>query len=204
MQRSPSVVFVDVGGVLATNGWDRTARRDAAEHFGFDWEEFQDRHDFVAHDFETGGLSRDEYLTRTLFYRDRPFTPDEVVAYMEQQTVPFEDTLSLVAELAGNDEVVLATLNNESRELNEYRIERLGLREHFAMFLSSCYLGVTKPEPEIYQLAIDITQHAPGECLFIDDRELNLECARLEGMQTHLFTDAADLRSELDAVGLLG
>ena len=71
------------------------------------------------------------------------------------------------------------------------------------MFLSSCYLGVSKPEPEIYRMAADITQRQPSECLFIDDRELNLECATLEGMQTHLFTTSATMRARLVDLGLL-
>lgn len=200
---TPRVILFDVGGVLATNGWDRQARHRASEHFGFDWEEFQDRHDSVAHEFETGSLSRPGYLERTLFYRDRDFSPNDVVEFMHRQTRPFDDSLAIAAELAATP-VVLATLNNESRELNEHRIEVLGLREHFSMFLSSCYLGVAKPEPDIYRLAVDVTQQAPEDCLFIDDRSLNVECARLEGMQTHLFEDAASLRDELTARGLLG
>ena len=101
------------------------------------------------------------------------------------------------------DRYLLATLNNESRELNEHRIETLGLHKNFSMFLSSCYLGVSKPEPEIYRIAIDVTQHSPDECLFIDDRSLNLECATLAGMRTIHFTDAAALRADLTTEGIL-
>jgi putative hydrolase of the HAD superfamily len=122
---------------------------------------------------------------------------------MKAQSAPFPDSLEVVAALAGTNTALLATLNNESRELNEYRIHLFGLDEHFSMFLSSCYLGVRKPEPEIYRLAVDITQHEPEQCLFIDDRALNLECATLEGMQTHLFTTAADMRFRLADLGLL-
>ncbi len=203
MQTTPGVILFDVGGVLATNGWDRAARRRAADAFDFDWEEFGDRHEFLAHDFETGRLDLDGYLDRTLFYRDRPFSKDDFVVFMKAQSEPYPDSLAIVAELAASERFLLATLNNESRELNEYRIEHLGLGEYFSMFLSSCYLGVSKPEPEIYRIAIDVTQHAPQECLFIDDRDLNLECATLEGMQTLHFTGAADLRIALDAEGLI-
>ena len=203
MSSRPQVVFFDVGGVLGTNGWDRATRQRAAAEFGFDWEEFQDRHDFVSHDFEIGRLGLDQYLDRTLFYRQRTFGPDEFMAFMKAQSEPFLDSLEVVAELAASNTAVLASLNNESRELNDHRIRLFGLDEYFSMFLSSCYLGVSKPEPEIYRMAADITQRQPSECLFIDDRELNLECATLEGMQTHLFTTAAAMRARLVDLGLL-
>ncbi len=122
---------------------------------------------------------------------------------MMGQTKPFPDSLAIVDEVAATARYLLATLNNESRELNEHRIETLGLSENFSMFLSSCYLGVSKPEPEIYRIAIDVTQHSPDECLFIDDRSLNLECATLAGMRTIHFTDAAGLRADLAKEGIL-
>ena len=203
MKSQIRVLLFDVGGVLATNGWDRAARRRAAGHFGFDWEEFQDRHDFVAHDFETGRLSLDGYLDRTLFYRERPFQRNDLVDFMKGQTQPFTESLGIVAELAASGRFLLATLNNESRELNEHRIQVLGLAERFSMFFSSCYLGVSKPEHEIYRIAVDVTQHAAAECLLVDDRSLNLECATLEGMRTIHFTGAADLRAELTSMGAL-
>lgn len=197
------VLLFDVGGVLATNGWDRVARRRAADQFEFDWEEFQDRHEFVAHDFETGKLDLAGYLDRTLFYRERPFDRSQFVDFMKDQTQPFDESLAIAAELAASGRFLMATLNNESRELNEYRIQALGLSRTFSVFLSSCYLGVTKPEPEIYRIATDVTNHGPGKCLFIDDRRLNLECAELVGMQTNHFTDAATLRADLTVQGLL-
>ena len=203
MSATPRVVFFDVGGVLASNGWDRHARRRAADRFDIDLEEFQDRHDFVSNSFETGELDLDAYLDRTIFYRDRPFGRAVVVEFMLEQTHPFEESLAIAAEVAAGGRFLLATLNNESRALNEHRIETLGLRDHFAMFLSSCYLGVRKPEPEIFRIAIDVTQSLPEECVFIDDRELNLECAALEGMHTIHFTDAATLRTDLTDIGVL-
>ncbi len=203
MSLTTRVLLFDVGGVLATNGWDRTARRRAAEEFGFDSKEFQNRHEFVAHDFETGQLDLVGYLDRTLFYRERPFQREDIAEFIKHQTEPYNDSLAIVAELAAYRRYLLATLNNESRELNEHRIQKLGLEKHFSIFLSSCYLGVRKPEPETYRIAIDLTQHEPAECVFIDDRLLNLECAAREGIRTIHFAGAAGLRAELIAQGVL-
>ena len=196
------VLFFDVGGVLLSNGWDRRSRREACQRFDLDWEDFQDRHDFVFTDFETGELTLDGYLRRTVFYRDRPFTDDEFYSFMKSQSKALPESMALLEELSESGTYMLATLNNESRELNEYRIEKFGLRHHFSLFLSSCYLGVRKPEPEIYQMAVDITQQAAERSVFIDDRELNLQCAELAGIRTVHFRDAAQLRGSLAGLGV--
>ena len=136
-----SAVFFDVGGVLLTNGWDRHRRRRVIDQFGIDWEEFRDRHDFVAEYFETGKMELEEYLARTLFYRSRDFTPEEFVAAMKAASQELPGSLDVVRDLHDTG-MFLATLNNESRELNEHRIDTFGLRTWFSVFLSSCYLGV--------------------------------------------------------------
>ena len=198
-----TTLFWDVGGVMLSNGWDRAGRRRAAEHFKLDWEELQDRHELVSADFETGRLALEEYLQQTVFYCPRPFTRDDFKAFMFAQSKPFPKTLSIVEGLAASRTYLMATLNNESLELNRYRIEQFGLRKHFTVFLSSCFLGVKKPEHTIYRLATQITQRAPDECLFIDDRELNLECAQLLGMRTIRYQNPTQLRQELQRHGVL-
>ncbi len=195
------VLFFDVGGVLLSNGWDRHSRREACQHFDLDWEDFQDRHDFVFTDFEIGELTLDGYLQRTVFYRDRPFTRDEFYSFMKSQSEALPESMALLRELSESGTYLLATLNNESRELNEYRIEKFGLGDHFSLFLSSCYLGVRKPEPEIYQIAVDVTR-VPEQCVFIDDRELNLECADLAGIRAIHFRNVKQLRGSLTELGV--
>lgn len=195
------VLLFDVGGVLLTNGWDRQSRTTACDHFGLDWEEFRDRHDLVASDFETGRLTIDQYLQRTVFYRERPYRPEEFIAFMQSMSQALPGSLELLAALAATGRYLMATLNNESRELNEYRIETFGLRDRFSLFLSSCYLGVSKPEKEIYKMAIDLTQHRPEHCVFIDDRQLNLECAEMEGIRPVHFQSPAELHKSLGALG---
>ncbi len=120
--------------------------------------------------------------------------------YAQSEALP--DSLALIARLAQARKVFLATLNNESRELNLHRIEKFGLRNYFSVFFSSCYLGVSKPHPEIYRLALDLSQRQPEECVFIDDRSLNLECARRLGLHTIQFLNAEQLESDLHTLGL--
>lgn len=198
----PKVIFFDVGGVLLSNGWDRQSRRAACRHFDLDWEDFQDRHEFVVDAFERGELDLDTYLRRTVFYRERSFGEQEFIDYIKACSKPNSESLELLAALGSSRRYLLAALNNESRELNEHRIETFGLRDHFSLFLSSCYLGVRKPEPDIYRMAVDVVQTAPEECVLVDDRPLNVECAVLQGIRAVRFTDASRLADDLGAFGI--
>ena len=197
-----STLFWDNGGVILTNGWDRDSRRKAVEKFDLDWTEFEDRHELMLHDFECGTVTLDEYLRRTVFYRERPYTMEEFKRFMFEQSQPFPEMLDFLGKLAQTKRYIMAALNNESLEINEYRIEKFRLRDYFEAFFSSCYLGVRKPGREIYGLALKITHRDPEECLLIDDRGLNLECAREMGMRTIQFTAIGQLREDLGKLGV--
>lgn len=197
-----TALFFDVGGVLLSNGWDRHSRRHCIESFGLDLAEFDDRHEFVADAFETGRMTLDDYLDRTVFYRERNFTREAFRAGMMAESEPIPDALSLAAGLARSGRYLMATLNNESAEINQMRIDRFDLRSIFSVFFSSGFLGVKKPDREIYRMALHLTQRRPEECLFIDDRELNLECARTEGMHTIRYEGPGQLRDRLASVGV--
>jgi putative hydrolase of the HAD superfamily len=196
------MLFWDNGGVILTNGWDRSSRRKAVDHFHLDWEDFADRHELMLNAFETGEASLDQYLQRTVFYRPRSFTTDEFKTFMFSQSQPLPESLDFLAQLARTRRCSMAALNNESREINEYRITKFNLRNYFKSFFSSCYLHLRKPDAEIYRRALEITQLKPKACVMIDDRDLNLECARELGMQTIQFQNAAQLRDELARLGI--
>ena len=197
-----TTIFFDIGGVLLTDGWGHDSRRAAAEKFGLDWEEYSDRHEKVGHAIETNRISLEQYLDRTIFYRPREFSREEFRAFIFAQSQPKPESIEIVAQLAGSKKHFLATINNEILELNVYRLEHFGLRRYFPVFFSSCFLGLRKPDEAIYRLALQVTQQAPGNCIFIDDREVNLECPRELAMSTILFRDVERLRSELQQAGL--
>ena len=197
-----SATFWDVGGVLLTNAWDRTERLRALNYFRLDEVEFNDRHEMVVSSFERGKITLDEYLERTIFYRPRPFTREAFYEYMFSLSQAKPDSLQFARELAKSGKYLMATINNESRELNLYRINKFGLKDIFGIFVSSCFVGLRKPEVPIYRLALDVAQRLPEECCFIDDRALNLECARQLGMQTIQMQNVAQLRQELQSLGV--
>jgi putative hydrolase of the HAD superfamily len=195
-------IFWDVGGVLLTNAWDHVERAAALEHFHLDDVEFHSRHEMAVSSFERGEISLDEYLDRTVFYRDRPFTRDAFRDYMFSLSQPKPEVLVFARALADSGRYFMGTINNESRELNLYRIEKYGLREIFRLFISSCFVGLRKPESGIYRLAVETTQIDPEECCFIDDRALNLECATKLGMRTIQMQTLEQLREELGKIGV--
>lgn len=197
-----TALFFDIGGVLLSNGWDRAERTAASEKFKLDWKEFEDRHELVLHAFETGEMGLDEYLDRVIFYCPRSFSREEFADYIRAQSKELPGTMDVLRRLAQAKKYLISSLNNESREMNAYRIEKFGLRRYFDVFLSSCYLGVRKPDEAIYRRALDITQRKGEECLFIDDRALNLECAAELGMRTIQFKDAAQLERELKGLNI--
>jgi putative hydrolase of the HAD superfamily len=187
---------------LLTNAWDRTQRERTLNEFHLDPIEFGDRHEMVVSSFERGKISLDEYLDRTVFYRDRPFTRDAFKEFMYSLSQPSPEALELARGLAQTKNYLMGTINNESTELNEYRIEKFGLREIFSLFVSSCYVGLRKPESGIYRLALEITQREPASCCFIDDRALNLECAKKLGMHTIEMDGVPQLKEELGRLGV--
>jgi putative hydrolase of the HAD superfamily len=195
-------IFWDVGGVLLTNAWDRAQRTAALEHFHLDEEEFDDRHEMLTSSFERGKITLDEYLDRTVFYRARPFTRDAFRDFMFSLSQPFPDVLEFAQKLSDSGKYFMATINNESRELNYYRIEKCGLRQIFRLFVSSCFVGVRKPERDIYRLALEMTQIPAQECCFIDDRALNLECAAKLEMHTIEMQRLEQLRNDLARLGV--
>ena len=151
-------VFFDIGGVLGSNGWDREQRAAAAQHFGLDVTEVEDRHGEAVAMLEQGRMPLDEYLRCTVFHRPRPFEPAEFKAYMLAQSTPFPETIDLARALARTGRYRLMTINNESAELNQYRLEQFGLRDIFITFFSSCWVGILKPARRIYEVALAMSQ----------------------------------------------
>jgi putative hydrolase of the HAD superfamily len=197
-----TAIFWDIGGVLLSNAWDREQRQRTLKQFDLDDVEFERRHEMLVSSFERGKITLQEYLERTIFYRPRSFTLDAFKKYMFSLSQPIPETLQLANELSRSGKYLMSTINNESKELNLFRIQTFGLREIFSLFVSSCFVGLRKPEEAIYRLALDITQRPPEECCFVDDRPLNLDSASRLGMHVIRMENAEQLSQELDSLGV--
>ncbi|MGH9418161.1 MAG: HAD-IA family hydrolase [Terriglobales bacterium] len=197
------VLLFDVGGVVLSNGWDHQERALACKHFALEPAALEARHARLAPPFESGTLSLDDYLAQAVFYEPRAFTPAQFRDFIFSCSQPLPESLALVAELAAAGRARLATVNNESRELNQYRIATFGLGRYFTTFCSSCYLGTRKPGADIFRRALGILQAAPADCVFIDDRAENLGAPRALGIAVVQFESAPQVRQDLAARRLL-
>ncbi len=197
-----TTLFWDIGGVILTNGWDRKSRREAADAFNLDWDDFQDRHDLTFPAFDSGLIGLNEYLDRTLFYCPRSFTREEFTAFMFAQSKEYPESREVLAAAARSGKYFIGAINNEPLELNQYRIEAFQLRRDFTVFFSSCYVRSRKPEETIFRVALEVTQRPPAQCIFIDDRPLNLENPRRLGMNVIHYQDPQQLRTELRKHGV--
>jgi len=195
-------LFWDIGGVILTNGWDHNSRMEAVQTFGLDWEEFRERHDLSFPAFDAGQITLNQYLDRTLFYRPRSFSREEFTAFMFAQSKEYQETRAVLDDVAKAGKYYVASINNEPRELNDYRIEAFGLRKDFQAFFSSCYLNARKPEDTIYRMALEVSQRPPANSVFIDDRPLNLENPRRLGMNVVHHQNPKQLRNDLQGLGI--
>ncbi|BAV06098.1 putative hydrolase of the HAD superfamily [Filimonas lacunae] len=202
MEQKITTLFLDIGGVLLTNGWDRNARRRAAADFALDLAELDERHHLTFDTYEEGKLTLDEYLDRTVFYEPRSFSRDDFKHFMYAQTTPYPEMLELVRYLKSTYGLKVAVVNNEGRELNEYRIKTFGLDKFVDFFISSCFVHFRKPDADIFRMALDIALVQPQEVLYVDDRALFVSVAEglgINGLQ-HQTYEAT--RAHLAGLGL--
>jgi putative hydrolase of the HAD superfamily len=198
------VILFDVGGVLLTNGWDHGERAAAAKQFDLDLPGLEARHAEVDSAWERGEITGKEYLNRVIFNEPRSFSRGAFFSFVLSQSKVLPDgALGILKELTASKKCLVGALNNEARETNEYRFREFGLRECFSVALSSCYLGLRKPGPEIYHRALDILGRPPAKILFIDDRAENVAGATGVGMKGIQFRGAESLRAELESLGVV-
>lgn len=195
-------LFLDIGGVFLTNGWDRKARQKAAELFSLDFEEFNERHRIIFDAYEAGKMTLDEYLHLLIFYEPRPFSPEAIKKFMMEQSKPYPEMISLVHYLKHTYKLQTIAVNNEGRELNEYRIREFKLKEFIDFFASSCYVHERKPDKDIWQTALDFAQVAPEEVIYVDDRPVFIQAAKQLGLHTIHHTDVGSTREAFKAFGL--
>lgn len=197
-----STLFLDIGGVLLSNGWDHTARHQAAEAFQLDYDEIEERHHLSYDTYEEGKYSLDEYLQQVVFNQPRPFSLNDFKSFMLSRSHPFPEMLNLVQSVKGKYDLKTVAVSNEGRELNAYRIQTFHLSQLIDTFVSSCYVHYRKPDPDIYRIALDISQSTPDGVVYIDDRPLFVEVATGLGIHGICHKDYETTRKELSAWGL--
>ena len=197
-----TTLFLDIGGVLLTNGWDRAARKRAAENFNLDLDELNERHHLTFDTYEEGKLSLEAYLDRVVFYQERSFSKEDFRRFMFDQSRPYQDMIDLIYEIRRNYGLKVAAVSNEGRELTVYRIKKFRLGELMDFFVSSCFVHYRKPDEDIYRIALDMSQTSPERVAYIDDRALFVEVAKGLGICGIQHEGYASTRERLAEFGL--
>ncbi len=197
-----TTLFLDIGGVLLTNGWDHHARKRAAAYFKLEWAEIEVRHHLMFDTYEEGKLTLEEYLSRVVFYKERPFTRDQFREFMFAQSHPYPEMIELFTQLKVRHKLKIAVVSNEARELNAYRIGKFKLNEFVDFFISSCFVHLRKPDADIFRLALDIAQTPVEQIVYIENTPMFVQIAEGLGIQSILHTDYKSTCAKLASFGL--
>ena len=195
-------MFVDIGGVLLTNGWDHRARKRAATHFKLDWAEMQERHELNFETHEEDKTTFKEYLDRVVFYQKRAFTRATFRRFMFAQSKPYAEMIGLVRNLKAKYGLKIIVVSNESRELNAYRIRQFKLDGFVDAFISSCFVRLRKPDADIFKLALDIAQTPVREIIYIENTPMFVQVAEGLEIRSILHTDYKSTCVKLASFGL--
>lgn len=195
-------LFLDIGGVLLTNGWDHQARKGAATNFKLELAEMESRHHLTFDTYEEGKITLEEYLDRVVFYQKRPFTRTQFRQFMFTQSKSFPKMIELVAQLKVLHSLKIVAVSNEGRELNAYRIRKFKLDTFVDSFVSSCFVHVRKPDADIFRLALDIAYATARQVVYIENTPMFVQIAEELGIRSILHTDYKSTCSKLASLGL--
>ena len=195
-------LFLDIGGVLLTNGWDHHARKRAATNFKLELAEMENRHHLTFDTYEEGKLTLEEYLDRVVFYQKRPFTRGQFRRFMFAQSKPYPKMIVLVAQLKARYGLKIAVVSNEARELNAHRIQKFKLDGFVDAFVSSCFVHVRKPDADIFRLALDIVHARAQQVVYIENTPMFVGIAEGLGIRSIRHTDYRSTCAKLASLGL--
>ncbi len=197
-----TTLFLDIGGVLLTDGWQRRSRKRAARAFRLDLSEMEERHHMVFDTYEEGKLTLEEYLSWVVFYKKRPFTRAQFRRFMFAQSNPYPDMIEFVRQLKAKHGLKIVVLSNEARELNAYRIRKFKLDGFVDAFVSSCFVHLRKPDADIFRLALDIAQTPARQIVYVENTAMFVQIAEGMGIRSILHTNCRSTRAQLSTFGL--
>ena len=197
-----TTLFLDIGGVLLTNGWDHQARKRAATHFNVEWDEEEILHHLMFAAYEEGKITLDEYLSRAVFNEERPFTREQYREFMFAQSHAYPEMIGLFTQLKARYKLKIAVVSNEAREVNAYRLGKFRLNEFVDFFISSCFVHLRKPDADIFRLALDIAQTPVEQVLYVENTQMFIDIAESLGICSILHTDYKSTCDQLASFGL--
>jgi putative hydrolase of the HAD superfamily len=204
MKKSSSItaLFVDIGGVLLTDGWSHESRKLAAMTFDLNSEELESRHNQAFDTYELDKLTLEEYLSRVVFYQKRSFTRAQFRKFMFAQSKPYPKMIELVRRLKARYGLKIVVVSNEARELNSHRIRKFKLDGFVDFFISSCFVHLRKPDADIFRVALDISQIPANQVVYIENLPMFVQVAEGLGIRGICHTDYKSTCAKLASFGL--
>jgi putative hydrolase of the HAD superfamily len=196
-------LFIDIGGVLLTDGWGHAFRNLADKEFDLNPEEMETRYNQILDTYELGKITLEEYLRWVVFYEERSFTPAQFQKFMFAQSKPYPKMIELVRRLKAKYGLKIVVVSNEARELNAYRIRKFDLDGFVDSFISSCFVHLRKPDADIFRLALDIAQAKAPQVVYIENTPMFVQIAEGLGIRSILHTDYGSTCAKLASFGLL-
>jgi len=194
------VLFFDIGGILLTNGWGHESREEAAKKFGIDYAEVNALHNFIFNVYEIGSITLDDYLDTVIFTQPRDFTREDFKEFIYAQSKELPDMLAWLKAWKKDSGFRIISINNEGKELNDYRVEKFKLHECFDAFVSSCEVKMRKPDPGIFKLAMGIAQISEKQCVYFDDRVMFVNTAQKIGIRAFQHTSFEQTKQILEGL----
>ncbi len=192
-------LIIDIGGVILTNGWDTACRKRAVAAFALDEKTVEGMHRLNFDSYERGLMTLEDYIKRVFFYTPQKFTHEEVLQFIFSQSQPLQDMIDLIAQLKKKHHFKVYAISNEGREIMDYRAYTFNLRQFIDGFFVSGYLGRRKPDYDIFQLALDVTQADMRSTLYFDDRQPFVEVMQTFGIQSYQHTNFASTKEILES-----
>lgn len=199
---SITTIFTDLGGVLLTNGWDRSSRKVAIELFKLDAEETEERHHLTFDTYEVGKITLNEYLNRVVFYTKRSFSREKFREFMFSRSQPYPEMIAMVKQLKKKHNLNVAVVSNEGRELAEYRIKKFGLNDFVDFFIVSSFVHFRKPDADIFSIALDTAQVSAKQVLYLEDRPMFVQVAETLGIKGLHHVDHASTVKKIYQFGI--
>ena len=197
-----TTLFLDIGGVLLSNGWGHEFRQQATKKFQLDAPEMEERHALLFVTYEEGKINLKEYIDRLVFYQERDFTSDQFKDFMFSLSTPSNDMIAFIKKLKKKYSLRIVAVNNEAKELNAHRIQNFQLNNFVDFFISSCYVHLRKPDADIFRMALDIGQVKAEQVIYIDDVQLFVDVATSLGVKGIHHKNYLSSMKEFAAMGL--
>lgn len=194
------LILFDLGGVVFTNGTKKFVA-DMGARYNLPLAEITDVIDGdLGTKYREGEITRNEFWQQLLSRLNLKQNADELEAEWIGDYALIVGTKDIILRL--KDKYKVMYLSDNVKERADKLNKQFGFMDWFSGGIFSHEVGVRKPDPKIYQYALDKAGCKPEETIFIDDKAVNLEPARAMGITPLLFASPEQLETELAKLGL--